>query len=390
MMVTTEKIEELLRKFESGELEAGESKLGDLKDKEIILYGAGNIGKKLYKNLKDNDVKIICFMDCNKKIDSSKYEVPIYHPESEELLKFKETGYIILSALFSLNICNDIKKYLSQLGFKNVFALNEVNLNQINSKAFYENLFDGSFNKIDIFGRDKSKIVEAFSLLETPEDRELYLEYIKAHLTMDFTRFKKPQDISKQYLAEDIDIEKDYSNFIDCGGFDGDTIRNLLEHDIPINNIAVFEPQNDLCQKISKYVNENRDKINSATVFPCGVHSKTDKLKFLVSEDAPSSAKVNDQGDDIIQCVAIDDVLQGFNPTFIKMDIEGAEVNALKGAKKTITENRPQLAICVYHSLSDIWEIPLLIKSFYDGYKFYLRNYNFMGLETVLYAFPEN
>jgi hypothetical protein len=108
-----------------------------------------------------------------------------------------------------------------------------------------------------------------------------------------------------------------------------------------------------------------------------------------VSNNAPSTSKIDEKGEDIIQCIAIDDVLHGFKPTFIKMDIEGAEVEALKGAENTIKAYLPQLAICVYHRLSDIWEIPLLIKSFYEGYKFYLRSYNFMGLETVLYAFPD-
>ncbi|MBU3176437.1 FkbM family methyltransferase [Clostridium estertheticum] len=389
-MITVIKLEELLEKFENNTLEVSQNKLGDLKSKQIMLYGAGNIGKKLYRNLKDNEIDIVCFIDRNRDINDSKYNVPIHHPESEQLTKLKEKGYIILSGLFSLNICNEIKEQLFKIGFKNVFALHEVNLSTINSKAFYENLFDGSYNKIDITGKTKSKIIEAFLLLETEKDKELYIEYIRAHLTMDFTRFKEPYDVSMQYLAHDIPLKIDYSRFIDCGGFDGDTIRNFVSKGIQMQNIAVFEPQNDLCKKITEYVSENKEKFNTVTIFPCGVHSKTVKLRFSVSNDAPSSAKVDQNGSDIIQCVAIDEVLHGFNPTFIKMDIEGAEVEALKGARNTIIENHPYLAICVYHSLSDIWEIPLLIKSFYKGYKFYLRSYNFMGFETILYAFPEN
>lgn len=387
-MVDMKTLDNLLESFANDTLEINNSKVENLKSKKIMLYGAGNIGKKLYKNLNDNEINIVCYIDRNKNIDASRYEVPIYHPESEELTELKEEGYVILSGLFSLNICTEIKEQLFKLGFKNVFALHEVNLSTINSNAFYENLFDGSYNKIDITGKDRHKIIEAFSLLESEEDRELYIEYIKAHLTMDFTKFKDPYCVNMQYLAHDIPLNIDYSNFIDCGGFDGDTIRNFVSNEIQMKNIAVFEPQNDLCEKITDYINENSDKFNSATILPCGVHSKTEKLKFSISSDAPSAGKLDDNGTDIIQCVAIDEVLHGFNPTFIKMDIEGAEIEALKGAKNTIIKNHPYLAICVYHSLSDIWEIPLLIKEFYEGYKFYLRSYNFMGLETVLYAFP--
>ena len=383
-------LDEMLEKFKIGSLEAGFNKLGDIKSKKILLYGAGNIGKRLYKNLSDSGIDVVCFLDRNVNLEPSKYNVPLYHPESNMLEQYRDSCYVILSALFPLKVCNEIKGQLQDIGFRNIFALHEVNLSTINNGAFYENIFDGSFNKIEITGKDKPKILEAFSFLETDQDKDLYIEYIKAHLTMDFTRFKEPTDINLQYLAHDMPFKIDYSNFIDCGGFDGDTLRNFISRDINLKNIAVFEPQNDLCQKISQLCNHYEDKIRSAIIFPCGVHSKTEKFRFTVSSDAPSASKIDDRGNDIIQCVAIDDVLQGFNPTFIKMDIEGAEVEALKGAKKTISKSHPYLAICVYHSLSDIWEIPLLIKSFYSGYKLYLRNYNYMGLETVLYAFPED
>lgn len=389
-MIMNKVLEELLDKFENGTIESNESKLGNLNNKQIMLYGAGNVGKKLYKNLRDNNIEIACFIDRNKNIDQSKYEVPVYQPESKELEVFKKTGYVILSALFSLNVYNGIKKYLLETGFYNIFGIHEINFSAIGCKSFYSNLFNNLCSKNDVVQKNRSKIIEAFSLLETEQDKELYIECLKSHLTMNFTEFKEPYDISMQYLAHDIPVEKDYRRFIDCGGFDGDTIRNFISQKIEIENIAIFEPQNDLCEKITTCIDKNSSKFNLVTIFPCGVHSKTEKLKFSVSDDAPSVSKIHEKGSDIIQCVAIDDVLKGFNATFIKMDIEGAEIEALKGAKQTIVKNHPQLAICVYHSLSDIWEIPLLIKSFYSKYKFYLRNYNFMGLETVLYAFPED
>lgn len=387
-MISIATLEDLLEKYQNGTLENTDDKVGSLKEKEILFYGAGNIGKRLFQYFKNSGINVICFIDRNKNLDYSKYEVPIYHPESQELEEKKKTSYIILSALFSPNQCDEIKGTLFELGFKHVFALHEVNLSTINNGAFYESLY-GPYNKIDILGKDRAKIIKAFSLLETDKDKELYIEFLKAHITMDFTRFKQPDDISLQYLAHDIPLPKNYSKFIDCGGYDGDTLRNFVAKGVKIQDIAVFEPQNELCQKISEYLQQNQDKLNSAVVFPCGVHSGMKKINFSVSSDAPSSSKIDEQGTDIIQCVAIDEVLIGFRPTFIKMDIEGAEIEALKGAQQTISEHRPQLAICVYHCLSDIWEVPLFIKSCYEGYKFYLRNYQFGGFETVLYAFPE-
>lgn len=388
-MVTVKTLEELLDNFKNNILETSSNKLGDLRSKRILLYGAGNIGGKLYKNLKESGVDVVCFIDRNKNLDLSKFEISVYHPENGDLEKFKENGYVILSALFSLNLCTEIKRQLSDIGFKNVFGLHEIDLSSLNSQAFYENLFDGYYNCVDVIGKKRAEIKEVFSLLEIEQDKELYINIIRAHLTRNFTRFKDPYDVGMQYLAYDIPKKIDYSNFIDCGGFDGDTIRNFIHKGIEMKNIVVFEPQNELYCKITEYIRQNGDKFNSAAIFPCGVYSKTEKLRFSVSDDAPSVSKLDKNGEETIQCVAIDDALQGFNPTFIKMDIEGAEFEALKGARRTIAKCHPYLAICVYHSLPHIWEIPLLIKSFYKNYKFYLKNYGFMGLETVLYAFPE-
>lgn len=73
-------------------------------------------------------------------------------------------------------------------------------------------------------------------------------------------------------------------------------------------------------------------------------------------------------------------------PTFIKMDIEGAELEALEGAKTTIVKNKPKLAICLYHKPDDLWKIPLYLKDLVPEYKFYIRHHGKVRWETVLYA----
>ena len=84
--------------------------------------------------------------------------------------------------------------------------------------------------------------------------------------------------------------------------------------------------------------------------------------------------------------VSIDDMVGDDKVTFIKMDIEGAEMEALEGAKQTIERNRPKLAISIYHKEEDLWEIPFYILSKYPWYKIYMRHYTLTTNETVLYA----
>jgi hypothetical protein len=91
----------------------------------------------------------------------------------------------------------------------------------------------------------------------------------------------------------------------------------------------------------------------------------------------------------MVQTVRLDDVLRKVSPTMIKMDIEGAELDALAGAERIIQEHQPDLAICAYHKLSHLWEIPLLIHAMVPQYRLYMRGHYQMGQETVLYATVE-
>ena len=86
-------------------------------------------------------------------------------------------------------------------------------------------------------------------------------------------------------------------------------------------------------------------------------------------------------------CVtSLDKYTKDIEVGFIKLDIEGNEVNAIKGARETIVRDKPFLAICVYHKKGDILAIMDLIHNLEPSYRFWLRDYSITGKETVLYA----
>ena len=91
-------------------------------------------------------------------------------------------------------------------------------------------------------------------------------------------------------------------------------------------------------------------------------------------------------GRSVVQGRSVDSVLQGAPVTFIKLDIEGAEIDALKGAKESIKKWKPRLAICIYHKPEDPIEIPLYIHGLVPEYRMYIRHYSTCKAETVLYC----
>ena len=89
---------------------------------------------------------------------------------------------------------------------------------------------------------------------------------------------------------------------------------------------------------------------------------------------------------DKVQVVTLDDYVYDEKPTFIKMDIEGAEMEALIGARRIIQTYKPKLAVCLYHKPQDLFEIPIYIKSLNEDYRLYIRQYANSRYETVCYA----
>jgi hypothetical protein len=106
-------------------------------------------------------------------------------------------------------------------------------------------------------------------------------------------------------------------------------------------------------------------------------------------EASGTEASAVGSGEYEVECVSLDDILAEKKPSFIKMDIEGSELDALAGAENTIKKNLPVLAVCSYHKQDHLWRIPLLIHSFSNEYHFFLRPHLLEVWDLVCYAIPK-
>lgn len=181
--------------------------------------------------------------------------------------------------------------------------------------------------------------------------------------------------------------------FIDCGAYDGDTIRDFVEwtnHEY--EGIYSFEPSDSNYARCKQYVEEKN--IENCVLIKKGTWSETTTLKFSSYMFDTGDHVVTDAslGEDVVvvEATSIDEVLSGKKATFIKMDVEGSEMQSLKGARETIMNYAPRLAIAVYHKPEDLFDIPLYILSLNSNYRFKLRHYSSCSCETVLYAESDN
>lgn len=173
--------------------------------------------------------------------------------------------------------------------------------------------------------------------------------------------------------------------FIDAGAYNGDTSREFCEWVAgEYSKIWLLEPDSLMYQVMKEYI--RLKGIKNAIPVNKGAYSYTGKIAFKEDSATGSSMIDAESGEDTIEVISIDDILNGESATYIKMDIEGAEKEALEGAERTIKTYKPKLVVCIYHKPDDLWELPYYIMQKYPWYKIYIRHYSFTSNETVMYA----
>ena len=173
---------------------------------------------------------------------------------------------------------------------------------------------------------------------------------------------------------------------MDCGAYTGDNILDFVNFTQGIfKSYYAFELSARNYLELQKNVSENWKRYEDKFVLENkGVSDSTGVIRY---EEHDEGSKMEVQGTQDGEIVALDDYfVSGEKVTFIKMDIEGAEMQALQGAYETISENLPKLAICIYHKPQDLWEIPLFIKKNWKQYDIFIRHHTDLLNETVCYA----
>lgn len=197
--------------------------------------------------------------------------------------------------------------------------------------------------------------------------------------------FARHMEWCKQYFDQEFLVPGRKEVFVDGGSFNLKNSFDFMEwcHG-NFEKIYAFEPDSNsfsVCREILNCQPQTtKDKIH---LIQAATWSREEKLYF--SDDGTGSSKVLDSGN-CISADSIDHVLQGGKATYIKLDVEGAELEALKGARETIYRFHPRLAICVYHREEDILNLAEYILSIRMDYRFYIRHYSTCFAETVLYC----
>lgn len=350
---------------------------------EIIIFGAGIGGGQTYELLQryGYEKKVKAFSDNNKnKIGKNYLGKMVISPT--EIKEGSNMLVLVSSTAFDL-----IVKQLVETGIdkNNIYYFQPagVSLDQESDLMFIRKNLD-KFE--DVYGQladDKSKKIYRCLLNYRISKDKKYLDEMRDSIDKE----------EEQYFDKVLMASYSFSEgFVDAGAYIGDTIENFYTYFPQYKGKyycmeAGAEVYRQLCNTIKK--------MDGKDIYPyqCAAWEKKGTLKFTNTVFGDGGSRVSSQEGEgeLVYCDSIDNLFAAKPVDFIKMDIEGAEKKALLGAKNIINENKPLLAICIYHRQEDFFDIPFTIREIIkDEYSFYIRQYRCGQSETVLYAMPRS
>ncbi|WP_169799496.1 FkbM family methyltransferase [Novosphingobium lentum] len=340
----------------------------------LVVYGLGSVGQGIVDDLLAGGTAVDLILDRGKRGQSYR-DIPVL--SLDDAADGRLADRTVLIGLHNHYV--DIKQIHGELveaGAARV--LTPVNLPDLAPDAltrpgyWLDKDFDYAAHKPD-FARVRALLADEVS-------RALFDAIVAYRQSGDVADCPAPS-LEDEYTPADLPRLAEPLRIVDCGAFTGVAIHKFLKAGYAIDSFVAFEPDAGNFATLA-----SRDfNIGRRLCLPLGTWSSTCQLHF--SSDGSMASRLSDAGDTVIQCVAVDDVLHGEQVNVVKLDVEGAEIETLKGMRKIIAEQKPALLVSAYHLPEHLYEIVDLIESWNLGYRFHLRTHEFNTFGTVVYAF---
>ncbi len=345
---------------------------GDVKKitvgKKVFLFGAGYWGQKIWENI-DNYASswdVAGFLDNDISKQNQKIgRLTVFSPAILNDYTLDEVVVLICCMTTA-----EISRQLYSMGVKNYYSVHHLSLpSELRTTCQQDNI-------------DNQDVEWLLNRVEDERSREVVRSIVEKRKT-GFFDYTDLRENGSEYFIDDFFDKENQEVFVDGGAYDGDTIEEFIEW--TKNNykkIYSFEPQKDKAEIIRNKLWRYDGKVE---LFEKGLYDSATEIAFCDGNEV-LSGKIGEEGaSSKVHTIDIDSVVYE-KVTFIKMDIEGAELKALEGAIQTIQKNKPKLAICIYHKPEDMWQIPRYIDSLVPEYKFYIRHFGMRYAGTILYC----
>lgn len=323
-------------------------------DKPVLLYGTGNGADRIIDELerlgKTIDGVFASDGFVRKRLFRG-FPVMSYTEAKKEF-----DSFLVLVAFGSSRkeVMNNIR---SIAGEQELYA--------VDVPVYGDNIFNREFYLSHL-----SEIEKVKSLFADEKSRQIYTDIIDFKLSGDIN-YLLHCETEKEEAYRNILKLGENEIYVDLGAFNGDTIGEFLHYTNAYKKIYAVEPD----KKNFKKLCENTSHLENIESLPICIGSKYGNIFF--SKHGGRNAAEDRNGEEI-ECNSVDNILKGQSATYIKFDVEGLEAEAIDGAKETIGQFKPKMAVSCYHHSEDIFTLPLKIMAIRPDYQLHIRHFPYI------------
>lgn len=338
----------------------------------LIIYGLGSTGQKIVDELLDAGVGIDRILD-RGKAGTTYRGLPVRALGDDGAAV---EGRTVLVALHNHYVdLHQLRDDLIEAGAAQV--LTPTNLRQwLDGPPSWPGYWLDPAYDYDVHADQFARVR---GLLADDTSRSLFDAILRYRRSGDIADCPRPSP-DDEYTPRDLPRYPEPLHLVDCGAFTGVAIQKFITAGYRVDSAIAFEPDPTNFATLAA----RRFPVGRRLNLPLGTWSSTTQLRF--SSDSSMASHLDDQGDTVIQCVAIDDLLHNEPVNVVKLDVEGAEIETLKGMQRIIHTQRPALLVSAYHTPGHLHEIATLIDDWKLDYRFHLRVHEQNTFGVVLYA----
>lgn len=349
----------------------------EIKDHEkIVLWGAGSYTQELIGMLGKD--KISAIYDSDKgKWSQTVCGIKVNNP-FQNFEKIVDNQTVIMISVASYNY--EIAKTL----------IDRWNIPEHRIFAFTHLFGEKYMYDVESIFANETKIQKALSLLADGQSKEYFINTLMERINRNPVYLRENPCItdSYEYTCENGSVITPQKGglLLDCGAYIGDTAKLFLEKTGNACRIHAVEPLAGNYDRLHQWVVSERleDKVYPVHAL-LGDHEGEERISSLTDTSVSSSIENEGSISNMVPVRKIDNLIDE-KISFIKMDIEGAEIDALKGAAEMIRRDKPQMIISAYHRTRHMWEIPLLIKEIEPTYKIFCGHQRNAAFEPEYYV----
>lgn len=371
----SQKKDELLKSIISSKRKLSPGKI----DRPIILYGAGRLGRMatdFFKYVGQPVSYVVDIYANRQRADVFWKKTKVVYPQDVEQAD-REVSLLVVCIVTAPLIA--MRDKLVAEGWKNIAFFYDMAQTYSSRHPMNNGWFLDALNK-----EDKKNIRSVFSSLEDDVSRAHYLQFLAwRRLRVELLSEEVSiQDDNRFFIPEVLTAMSNNEVFVDCGAHTGSVIEKFLK--VTSGNykkIYAIEPDKDNYKILKKEFGDTRD----LKIITSALSKKEGERNFYQGFNFAS--KLTKRGNDSVKTVTLDSL--AIPATFVKMHLEGGELDALKGALKTIRAHRPILAITTYHNSDGVWKTPLFLMKNLENYTYHMRLHAWAGAGMVVYAIPK-